>query len=295
MHTDRHGFNGEAMLNKAIAFLFSLFCFFLFAFPSFAFAQDRQQPPTRKMDELNWVHFRALVPEKIQTVILTTGTLEPHGVTANGADNIAPQRIAEEIAADPRINALIAPHIGYGVTGGMAPYPGATHIPGEVYAPYVRAVLKGLRRNGFRNIVIVNGHGGPQTAILMREARALSLKHGVHTLVVNWWSACASVTEEVFGNQGGHAGENETAFLQAIDPKLVHPELLEDLTVTPNAPPASWQATPAPSSITTYERGHGAPADFDQAKADDYFARVNQCVAHLVRGTLSKWRAAGLN
>ena len=185
-------------------------------------AQDPAEPPSRKMDELNWVHFREMVPAKVQTVILTTGTLEPHGVTANGADNIAPKRIAEAIAAHPEINALIAPHIGYGVTGGMAPYPGATHIPEDVYAPFVRAVLDGLKRNGFRNIIIVNGHGGPQTAILMREARKFSIETGVNTLVINWWSVCSAVTERVFGNPGGHAGVNETALIQAIDPELVH-------------------------------------------------------------------------
>ena len=66
------------------------------------------------------------------------------------------------------MNALIAPHIPYGVTGSMSPYPGATHIPAEVYAPYVRAVLAGLVRNGFKNIVIINGHGGPQTEVLFK-------------------------------------------------------------------------------------------------------------------------------
>lgn len=252
-----------------------------------------QELPSRYLDELNWVHFREIVPAKVQTVILTTGTLEPHGVTANGADNLAPKKIAEAIAFDPGINALIAPHIPYGVTGGMAPYPGATHIPEQVYTPYIQAVLMSLVRNGFRNIIIVNGHGGPQTEILMRVSREISLHHKVNTLVVNWWSTCSNAAQEVFGNPGGHAGENETAFIQAIDPKLVHPELLEQMTGTPNAPPASWQATPSPSPITMYERGTGYPTDFDQGKADAYFKAVNECVAHLVRGTLAKWRAAG--
>jgi creatinine amidohydrolase len=171
------------------------------------------------MDELNWMEFREIVPAKVKTVLLTTGTLEPHGVVNNGADNLAPVKIAEAIA--PEVNALIAPHIPYGVTGSMAPYPGATHIPEEVYGPYVRAVLEGLVRNGFRNIVIVNGHGGPQIPVLDQIARQVALERSVNTLVVNWWAACSDATMEVFGNAGGHAGENETAFIQAINPKLV--------------------------------------------------------------------------
>jgi len=252
-----------------------------------------QQPPSRSMDDLNWMEFREIVPAKVKTVLLTTGTLEPHGVVNNGADNLAPVKIAEAIA--PEVNALIAPHIPYGVTGSMAPYPGATHIPVEVYAPYVRAVLLGLVRNGFKNIVIINGHGGPQTDTLNKVAQDVALEQRVNTLVVNWWATCADVTQEIFGNAGGHAGENETAFIQAINPKLLKKERYSDALATPNPPPGSWSATPAPSPIGLYKPGEGMPRDFDQKKADEYFRRVNACVATVVKGTLRKWAEAGFN
>ena len=251
-----------------------------------------QEPPSRKMDELNWLEFRELVPAKVKTVLLTTGTLEPHGVINNGADNLAPVRIAEAIAGE--VNALIAPHIAYGVTGSMAPYPGALHIPAEVYAAYVHAVLEGLAKNGFRNIIIINGHGGPQTEVLQRVAQEVALARGVNMLVVNWWAACPEAAQEVFGNPGGHAGENETAFIQAINPRLVKKERLAEITATPNPAPGAWAATPAPSSIMLYPKG-SAPADFDQKKADEYYRRVVACVAALVKDTLAKWERAGFN
>ncbi|HXE74937.1 MAG TPA: creatininase family protein [Candidatus Xenobia bacterium] len=250
-----------------------------------------QELSSRKMDELNWIEFRETVPAKVKTVLLTTGTLEPHGVINNGADNLAPARLAEAIA--PEVNALIAPHIPYGVTGSMSPYPGATHIPAEIYAPYIRAVLVGLGRNGFKNIVILNGHGGPQTDVLNRVAQEVALEHGVNTLVVNWWGACADAAQQVFGNPGGHAGENETAFIQAINPKLVHKELLPQVTATPNPAPGAWSATPAPSSIGLYQPDTGVPTDFDQKKADEYYQRVVACVGARVKDTLAKWDKAG--
>jgi creatinine amidohydrolase len=252
-----------------------------------------QQPSSRLIDELNWMEFRELVPAKVKTVLLTTGTVEPHGVVNNGADNLAPVKIAEAVA--PEVNALIAPHVPYGVTGSMAPYPGATHIPAEVYGPYVRAVLESLVRNGFRNIVIINGHGGPQTEVLNKIAQDVALEHRVNTLVINWWSTCADVTQEVFGNAGGHAGENETAFIQAINPKLVKKERYSDALATPNPAPGTWSATPAPSPIGLYKKGEGMPRDFDQKKADEYFRRVTGCVGALVKETLGKWSEAGFN
>src|SRR6266700_2260537 len=84
-----------------------------------AAAAKDQEPSSRLMDDLNWMEFKQLVPGRIKTVLLTVGTLEAHGFINNGADNTAPVGIAQAIAKD--VNALIAPHIPYGVTGILAP------------------------------------------------------------------------------------------------------------------------------------------------------------------------------
>ena len=253
-----------------------------------------QDQRTRLMDDLNWMEFRQLVPAKVKTVLVTVGTLEPHGVINNGADNTAPVAIAQAIAAD--VNALIAPHIPYGVTGSMAPYPGALHIPEDVFRGYIRAVLEGMVKNGFRNIIVINGHGGPQTAILQQVTADLSLTRNVNTLVINWWSLASDVTLEVFGEDGGHAGNNETAFVQAINPKLVRKELYRGKEMaTVNPPPGTWSAVPFPSSIILYKEGQGWPKDFDQAKAEEYFRKVVTKVCTLVQDTLRKWTEAGFN
>src|SRR5215472_2415798 len=143
--------------------------FALFLLISFSFASylQAQQPSSRAMDDLNWKEFQQLVPTKIKTVILTVGTLEAHGFINNGADNTVPVAIANAIASD--VNALIAPHIPYGVTDILAPYPGSLHIPEDAFRIYVRAVLVGLVSNGFKNIIILNGHG-PQVEILQQLA-----------------------------------------------------------------------------------------------------------------------------
>ena len=62
---------------------------------------------TREMERINWMEFREVVPARTKTVLLPTGTLEPHGVANNGADNTAPLAIARRIA--PHVNAMIAP------------------------------------------------------------------------------------------------------------------------------------------------------------------------------------------
>jgi creatinine amidohydrolase len=264
-----------------------------------AYAQqitDATQPRTRLMDDINWMEFAEWVPARVRTVIVTVGTLEPHGVINNGADNTAPVAIARAIAGDATVNAFIAPHIPYGVTGSMAPYPGALHIPDDVFRGYVRAVLDGMTKNRFRNIIVINGHGGAQTAILQEVARDVALQRDVNTLVVNWWSLASDITLRVFGQDGGHAGINETAFVQAIDPTLVQrarytgPDM-----ATANPAPGAWSAVPFPSAITLYRAGEGWPTDFDQAQAERYHEEVVARIRDLVADTLDKWRQAGFD
>lgn len=246
---------------------------------------------TREMDRINWMEFRDTVPAKITTVILPTGTLEPHGVVNNGADNTAPTAMAKTIAR--RTNAMIAPTLSYGITGSMEAYPGAMQITEAVYRPFVKQVIEGLVKNGFRNIIVLNGHGGPQTAVLQAVAAEVATEKRVRTLVINWWSFAADETKEVFGEDGGHAGWNETAMIQAIDRMLVRDDLYSAELATPYPAPGSWAAVPFPSSIGLYQKGQGYPK-FDQAKADLYYRKVTDKVANLILDTIRKWDLAGL-
>jgi creatinine amidohydrolase len=246
---------------------------------------------TRDLDRINWMEFREVVPSKVTTVLLPLGTLEPHGVTANGADIIAPVAIARDIA--PRVNAFVAPVVPYGFTGSMDAYPGAFTVPEEAYRPYIKAVLLGLARNKFKNIILVNGHGGGQTAVLAAVAAEVGREAGVRTLVVNWWSYASDVTLEVFGQDGGHAGENENAFMMAIDPALVHKERYSAEMALANPAPGTWSAYPNPTTIGLYKAGEGYPT-FNLAKAKEYYAKVNEKIAKLIQDTIRRWDAAGL-
>ena len=250
-------------------------------------------PSTRDLDRINWMEFREWVPEKVDTVLLPLGTLEPHGVTANGSDILAPVAIARAIA--PRVNAMVAPVVPYGMTGSMDAYPGAFTIPEEAYRPYLAAVLRGLATSQFRNIILVNGHGGSQTAVLNAVAMEVGRETGARTLVVNWWSYCADVTLAVFGEDGGHAGENENAFMMAIDPSLVHEERYTGPEMTTANPAAgTWSAYPNPTTIGLYQPNQGFPT-FDMAKAKEYFAKVNDKMAALVEEIIAKWNRAGVD
>jgi creatinine amidohydrolase len=248
-------------------------------------------PSTREMERINWIEFREWVPAKINTVLLPLGTLEPHGVAPNGTDILAPVAIAREIAL--RVNAMIAPAIPYGFTGVMDAYPGSFTISEDAYRTYVREVVAGLARNKFKNIILLNGHGGGQTAILSALAQQVGRETNTRILVINWWSYCSDVTLEVFGEDGGHGAENETAYIMAIDPALVHKEQYKDEMATAIPPPNTWSAYPFPSTIMLYKEGQGYPK-FDPARATTYFTKVNDKIARLIHETIAKWEMAGV-
>lgn len=249
-----------------------------------------QAPRTREVDELNWMEYRDLVPAKIQTVLIPTGTLEAHGITHNGTDNTVPAAMARRIA--PELNALVAPTLNYGITGSLEAYAGGITISPQTYKAFAVDLLRGFARHGMKNLIIINGHGG-NTAMLTEAAEIVGRSEKVRTLVVNWWTFCSDLTLKVFGEDGGHAGWNETAMVQATQPQLVRRELYRDELATPRPAAGTWTAFPFPSSIILYQPKQGY-VKFDEAKAREYFNSCSDQVGRLGKEVIAKWDLAGL-
>ena len=254
-----------------------------------AAAQGTGTPTTREMNFLCWQEFGELVPKAINTVLVPLGSLEPHGVIPNGTDNLAPESMAKDIAE--RTNALIAPTLNYGITPAMKAYPGAVSISSETYRGFVSDLLNSLADNQFQNIILLNGHGG-NTATLQSLVNEISNTKQVRMLLVNWWSLTSDISREIFGDIGGHAASNETAYVQASYPEHIHNERYsEGMTMTTDP---SWSASPVPYTISLYVDGEGYPT-FDQGQADLFFERVNARVAELINDVVTRWERAGVH
>jgi creatinine amidohydrolase len=253
-------------------------------------APQLKAPTTREMSLLCWQEFGELVPARIKTVLVPFGSLEPHGVIPNGTDSLAPEAMARDIAA--RVDALIAPVLAYGMTDAMKAFPGAVSIAAEAYAPFAEAVLDNLAANGFKNLIVLNGHGG-NTTVLNAVATKVANARRVRVLVVNWWTLADDITKSVFKQNGGHAGNNETAYIQAFLPDYVHPERYKPEMASPLAPTGAYYTVPVASTILLYEKGQGYPT-FDAAQAKEYFRKVNDRVAELILDTIAKWDLAGV-
>ena len=101
-------------------------------------------------------------------VVVPLGSTEQHAFLSVGTDSILVERASLE-AAEP-LGVPVLPAIPFGLTPTFTAFPGTINLRMETYLALLRDVLDSLRRQGFRRIVLANGHGGNQPAAsLARE------------------------------------------------------------------------------------------------------------------------------
>jgi creatinine amidohydrolase len=242
---------------------------------------------TFDMIDLTWEQFRDRVPGACDLVLVPVGTIEAHGAMAIGTDTIIPAALAKDLA--PRLNALIAPAIPYGVTNTLLPYPGSTTISSRTFAAYLFEAVAGLVDAGFRRVVLVNGHGGQSSEVGEVVARLWNEKRA-YAASIEWWGLGEDASSEIYpGAVSGHAGVEETAMILAIAPELVDPTRA---TAIRRAPRLSGVRTrPFPASIILDRRETGAEGapDLDPAKAKAFYASVLQAVETALQEIFAGW------
>lgn len=119
-------------------------------------------------------------------VVLPLGSTEQHAYLSLSTDSILAERVATE-AAEP-LGVPVFPVLAYGITPYFQAYPGTISLRVETYLRVIRDILDALRHQGFRRIVVVNGHGGNTPAqTLIDEWLA---EHGAMQIKWHsWWNA----------------------------------------------------------------------------------------------------------
>jgi creatinine amidohydrolase len=164
-----------------------------------------------KITEMNWMQVEAYL-KKDDRAILPLGSTEQHAYLSLSVDSILSERVALE-AAEP-LGVPVFPVVAYGVTPYFRAYPGTISLRVETYVRLVRDILDHLREQGFRRILIVNGHGGNQPAgALATEWMADNPDTAVK--FHNWWNA-----------------PDTFAKVQALDPVASHASWMENFPWT---------------------------------------------------------------
>jgi creatinine amidohydrolase len=126
----------------------------------------------------NWLQIEEYL-ERDDRIVLPLGSTEQHAYLSLGTDAILAERVSVE-AAEP-LGVPVLPALAYGVCPTFAAYPGSPSIGLETYAALVGELVGSLRAQGFRRVLLVNGHGG--------NSPAAERVAGDGVLWHDWWRA----------------------------------------------------------------------------------------------------------
>jgi creatinine amidohydrolase len=116
--------------------------------------------------DANWMQVEEYL-EHDDRVLVPLGSTEQHGYLSLGVDAILCERAAAEAAAPDGVPVL--PALPFGLTPTFTAYPGTINLRIDTYMSLVRDLLDGLRHQGFRRILLVNGHGGNAPAASLAQ------------------------------------------------------------------------------------------------------------------------------
>jgi creatinine amidohydrolase len=110
-----------------------------------------------RMSEMNWMDVETYL-KKENRLLIVLGATEQHGYLATSTDVKIPLAIAD--AASQQSGVLVAPPLNFGCSSYFKDYPGTISIRVETLLKIVEDMIRSVNHQGFRRIVILNGHGG---------------------------------------------------------------------------------------------------------------------------------------
>lgn len=191
---------------------------------TFNYVLSAQMLPSR-WDELTESDWQLALKISDSTCILPFGILEKHGPHAPiGSDIIQAHEWA--VRAAKKEYAVVFPDYFYGQINEARHEPGTFALPERVVWDLLEATCDEIARNGFKKIIIINGHGGNIELIKYFIQTRLSKQRNYavyffepsdDSLYENKYATLHH--SPIVGDE--HAGEEETSALLFLRPELV--------------------------------------------------------------------------
>ena len=133
-----------------------------------------------RFEDLNWMDIEKYLLEE-KRVLIVVGACEQHAYLSLMTDTRIPQALADAAAA--RTGVLIAPAINTGVSPYFLDFPGTVSIRATTMMDLIEDYLRSLYRQGFRQFVFLNGHGGNIPA----KSRITEVANDLPELQARWY------------------------------------------------------------------------------------------------------------
>jgi len=110
-----------------------------------------------RLEDLNWMDVEHYL-EQDDRLILILGACEQHGYLSLLTDIKIPLALAD--SASNRTGVLVAPPLNFGISPYFLDYPGTLSFSVDTLISAAEDIVRSAYRQGFRRILMLNGHGG---------------------------------------------------------------------------------------------------------------------------------------
>jgi creatinine amidohydrolase len=138
-----------------------------------------------RISDMNWMMVEEYL-KRDDRCVLPLGSTEQHAYLSLSVDGILAERIAVEAAES--LGVLVFPVVAYGITPYFRAFPGSITLRVDTYLRVVGDIFDAMAEQGFKRILIVNGHGGNAPAQSL-AVEWMSDHPEIRIKFHSWWSA----------------------------------------------------------------------------------------------------------
>ena len=134
-----------------------------------------------RLSELNWFDVESYL-ENDDRIIMVLGACEQHAYLSLLTDMKIPLALAD--AASQQSGVLVAPPLNFGASPYFLAYPGTISLRITTLMDVVEDLVRSLYGQGFRRVLILNGHGGNDPV----RGRIYELANDLKDLQIKWYA-----------------------------------------------------------------------------------------------------------
>ena len=235
----------------------------------------------------NLTNYGEVLEHKYDLAILPWGAIEPHNYHLSYLTDCI---LSYEIACDcadkaftQGVTCMVLPPVLFGSqNAGQWNKPFCVHTRSETQKAILTDIVTSLYGQGFRKLVIINGHGGNTFKPYIRDL--VMVFPDFHLVVADWWAIVP--TDDYFAEKPDeHAGEQETSVMLHYHPELVAMERAGDGIVSPSQIGAVDQKIgwmPRNWDEISSDTGIGNPKKSTAEKGKRYVQAVTEKITELL-------------
>ncbi|MHA2065537.1 MAG: creatininase family protein [Candidatus Thorarchaeota archaeon] len=185
--------------------------------------------PKYLLAKMTWPEVEELLKE-CDTIIVPIGSVEQHGPALPlDTDHYVATRVSGMVAEHlwPEIKVTVTPPIAFGYSPHHMDFKGTITLQESTLANVIVDVCASLAQHGFSKIILINGHGGNETAIsnalhILRDMSSAKVYH------INWYDMAMDKVKEVSTPPFFHACDSETSVAWHVGQRVLKEKLIDE-------------------------------------------------------------------